>query len=75
MATQYTTDVSQAIQHAAAGLNTIDWLDQAAARELGPLAEATANMFMVLFYQAETGLATREDFLQARAEIRRALRN
>ncbi|WP_416391864.1 type I toxin-antitoxin system ptaRNA1 family toxin [Alloalcanivorax xenomutans] len=74
MATQHTTDVSKAIQHAVAGLNTIDWLDQAAARELGPLAEATANMFMVVFYQAETGLATREDFLHARAEIRRALR-
>ncbi|MBB6084233.1 hypothetical protein HNR28_002278 [Castellaniella defragrans] len=54
-------------------MNAIDWLDQDAAHELGPLAEATANLFMVLFYQAETGLATREDFSQARAQLQHAL--
>lgn len=74
MATQHTTEFSKAIHHAVVDLDGIDWMDQAAARELGPLAEAAANMFMVVFYQAETGLATREDFLKARAEIQRALR-
>ncbi|EDU3493797.1 type I toxin-antitoxin system ptaRNA1 family toxin [Alcaligenes nematophilus] len=73
MATVHPNEFSQAVQHAVAELNAIGWLDQDAARELGPLAEATANLFMVLFYQAETGLATREDFSQARAQIQHAL--
>ncbi|WP_261539731.1 type I toxin-antitoxin system ptaRNA1 family toxin [Burkholderia multivorans] len=73
MATVHPNEFSQAVHHAAAELNAIDWLDQAAARELGPLAEATANMFMVLFYQAETGLATREDFSRARTAIQLAM--
>ncbi|MEA9606000.1 type I toxin-antitoxin system ptaRNA1 family toxin [Xanthomonas campestris pv. plantaginis] len=73
MATVHPNEFSQVVQHAAAELNAIDWLDQATARELGPLAEATANMFMVLFYQAETGLATRDDFLKARTQIQNVL--
>ncbi|KAB0620306.1 type I toxin-antitoxin system ptaRNA1 family toxin [Castellaniella defragrans] len=73
MATLHPNEFSQAVQHAAVELNAIDWLDQDAAHELGPLAEATANLFMVLFYQAETGLATREDFSQARAQLQHAL--
>ncbi|MFU6805061.1 type I toxin-antitoxin system ptaRNA1 family toxin [Pseudomonas aeruginosa] len=73
MATLHPNEFSQAVEHAAAELNAIDWLDQDAAHELGPLAEATANLFMVLFYQAETGLATREDFSQARAQLQHAL--
>ncbi|OZI49404.1 type I toxin-antitoxin system ptaRNA1 family toxin [Bordetella genomosp. 4] len=73
MATVYPNEFSKVVQHAAAELNAIDWLNPATARQLGPLAEATANMFMVLFYQAETGLATREDFLKARAQIQNVL--
>ncbi|EKQ6335370.1 TPA: type I toxin-antitoxin system ptaRNA1 family toxin [Pseudomonas aeruginosa] len=73
MATINPNQFSHAVQQAAAQLTAIDWLDQDAARELGPLAEATANLFMVLFYQAETGLATREDFSLARTAIQLAL--
>ena len=34
---------------------SLDWIDRDAARQLGPLAEAVANAFMVVFYQAENG--------------------
>lgn len=50
---------TQAVHHAAAQLAALDWIDQDAARQLSPMAEAVANMFMVLYYQAETGQATR----------------
>nr|WP_245879641.1 type I toxin-antitoxin system ptaRNA1 family toxin [Zobellella endophytica] len=32
-----------------------EYLDREHAQQLGPLAEAVANMFMVMFCQAETG--------------------
>ena len=48
---------TQAVHHAAAQLAALDWIDQDAARQLSPMAEAVANMFMVLYYQAETGPA------------------
>ncbi|HHJ1218822.1 TPA: type I toxin-antitoxin system ptaRNA1 family toxin [Proteus mirabilis] len=73
MATINTNDISKVIQHAAAELSAIDWMDQKTARAVGPLAEATVNLFMVLYYQAETGLATRDDFTQGRATLQRAL--
>ena len=48
---------TQAVHHAAAQLAALDWIDQEEARQLSPMAEAVANMFMVLYYQAETGRA------------------
>ena len=63
----------QAVHHAAAQLAALDWIDQEAARQLSPMAEAVANMFMVLYYQAETGQATRDDFRQALDAVRQSL--
>ena len=61
---------TQAVHHAAAQLAALDWIDQEAARQLSPMAEAVANMFMVLYYQAETGQATRDDSRQALDAVR-----
>lgn len=72
MATQQCIEPSQAVHQAAAALATLDYLDQEHAQQLGPLAEAVANMFMVVFYQAETGRASRADFLEAQDTLRRA---
>ncbi|WP_372056957.1 type I toxin-antitoxin system ptaRNA1 family toxin [Tistrella mobilis] len=65
---------TQAVHHAAAQLAALDWIDQEAARQLSPMAEAVANMFMVLYYQAETGQATHEDFREALDAVRQSLR-
>lgn len=73
MATMHVTQATQAVQHAAAQLAAIDWIDQEMARQLSPLAEAVANMFVVLYYQAETGQATQADFQEALAAIRQRL--
>lgn len=62
MATLTPTNVTQAVHHAAVELAGLGWIDQEAARQISPMAEAVANMFMVLYYQAETGQATRDDF-------------
>ena len=64
---------TQAVHHAAAQLAALDWIDQEAARQLSPMAEAVANMFMVLYYQAETGLASQADFAEALATVRQHL--
>ena len=53
MATLNPTNATQTVHHAAVQLAALDWIDQDAARQLGPLAEAVANAFMVVFYQAE----------------------
>ena len=37
-------------------------------------SEAVANMFMVLYYQAETGRATPADFREALEAVRQSLR-
>ncbi|KIS48857.1 toxin of toxin-antitoxin type 1 system family protein [Burkholderia cepacia] len=37
------------------------------------MAEAVANLFVVVFYQAETGRATRSDFREAMTAVRQAL--
>lgn len=73
MATLDRTNVTEAIHHAAAQVAALDWINQEDAQQLGPLAEAVANAFMVVFYQAETGQATREDFHQAVDAVRQAL--
>ncbi len=58
MAMQQFIETSQAVHQAASALAALEYLDQEHAQQLGPLAEAVANMFMVVFYQAETGQAT-----------------
>ncbi|WP_313303512.1 type I toxin-antitoxin system ptaRNA1 family toxin [Diaphorobacter sp.] len=73
MATLNPTNATQAVHHAAVQLAALDWIDQDAARQLSPRAEAVANMFMVLYYQAETGQATRDDFRQALDAVRQSL--
>lgn len=37
------------------------------------MVEAVANMFTVLYYQAETGRATRDDFREALDVVRQCL--
>jgi hypothetical protein len=73
MATLNATSATQAIHHAAVQLAALDWIDQDSARQLGPLAEAVANAFMVVFYQAETGRATHADFREALDAVRLSL--
>lgn len=73
MATLNPTNARQAVHHAAVQLAALDWLDQDAARQLGPLAAAVANAFMVVFYQAETGQATPADFREALDAVRQSL--
>ncbi|EPL5632121.1 TPA: type I toxin-antitoxin system ptaRNA1 family toxin [Proteus mirabilis] len=51
-------------------LAALEFIDQETARQISPVAEAVANMFMILYYQAETGRATPEDFEQALDTIR-----
>ena len=74
MATLNPTNATQAVHQAAVQLAALDGLDQDAARQLGPLAEAVANAFMVVFYQAETGRATPADFREALEAVRQSLR-
>lgn len=70
MAAQQFIEPSQVVHQAAVALAALDYLDQEHAQQLGSLAEAVANMFMVVFYQAETGQATPEDFQKALDTIR-----
>lgn len=72
MTTQHNIEPCQAVHQAAAQLMEIDWIDQESARPISPLAEAIVNMATTLFYQAETGLANKEDFLEAQNELRKA---
>ncbi|WP_175730412.1 type I toxin-antitoxin system ptaRNA1 family toxin [Burkholderia ambifaria] len=69
------TTLDPGAQHlAATQLADPDFTDQCAARELSKMAEAVANVFMVVFYQAETGRATtRLDFSEAMATVRETL--
>lgn len=73
MATLHAINATEAVHHAAAHLATLDWIDPDAAQQLGPLAEAVANAFMIVFYQAETGRATPADFREALDAVRRSL--
>lgn len=57
------------------GFDALSSEDQETARQISPVAEAVANMFTILYYQAETGRATPEDFQDALATIRQATRN
>ncbi len=73
MAIQQFIETSQAVQQAASALAALEYLDQEHAQQLGPLAEVVANMFMVVFYQAETGQATQGDFQEAVEAVRQSL--
>lgn len=73
MAIQQFIETSQAVHQAASALAALEYLDQEYAQQLGPLAEAVANMFMVVFYQAETGQATQHDFQEAIEAVRQSL--
>ncbi|WP_454764045.1 type I toxin-antitoxin system ptaRNA1 family toxin [Cupriavidus campinensis] len=75
MATTHDTEARQLIHHAAAQLADLDFMDQHTAQELSTMAEAVANLFMVVFYQAETGRATRLDFSEAMAAVRQSLQH
>ncbi|MBD2939834.1 type I toxin-antitoxin system ptaRNA1 family toxin [Burkholderia pseudomallei] len=75
MATTHDTEARQVIHHAAMQLAGLDFMDQCTARELSEMAEAVANLFMVVFYQAETGRATRADFSEAMTAVRQTLRH
>ena len=72
MTTQHSIEPGQAVHQAAAILVSLEYINQAEARSLGPLAEAVANAFMVVYYQAETGRATRADFQEAIKALRQA---
>jgi hypothetical protein len=72
MATQHTIETCQAVHLAAAQLMEIDWIDQESARPISPMAEAIVNMATILFYQAETGLANKDDFLETQIGLRKA---
>lgn len=73
MATTHDTEARQVIHHAAMRLADLEFMDQRTARELSKMAEAVANLFMVVFYQAETGRATPTDFHEAMTEVRRSM--
>lgn len=73
MATPYLTEAQQVVHQAAEQLAVLHFMDQGTARELAPMAEAVANLFMVVFYQAETGRATPTDFHEAMSAVRQSL--
>lgn len=73
MATINLNQATEVVHQAAAQLAELEWLDQEAAQQLGPLAEAVANMFMIVFYQASTGQASQADFAEALATVRQRL--
>lgn len=75
MAIQNTTQATQTVQHAATLLAGLDWIDQDMARQLSPMAEAVANMFMLVYYQAETGRLSQADFQKAMTTVRQALQS
>ncbi|HEF5875744.1 type I toxin-antitoxin system ptaRNA1 family toxin [Burkholderia pseudomallei] len=73
MATDNHTEAQRVVHRATAQLAALGFMDQGTARELAPMAEAVADLFMVVFYQAETGRATHLDFNTAMAAVRRSL--
>lgn len=72
MTTTHNIEVQQAIHQAATELAALEFIDPKTAQQISPVAEAVANMFTVLYYQAETGRATPEDFQEAIATNRQA---
>ncbi|EFE0740090.1 type I toxin-antitoxin system ptaRNA1 family toxin [Escherichia coli] len=74
MTTAHNIEVQNVIHQAATKLAALEFIDQETARQILPVAEAVANMFTILYYQAETGRATPEDFQEALNTIRQARR-
>ena len=75
MTTTHNIEAQQAIHQAATELAALEFIDQETARQISPVAEAVSNMFTILYYPAETGRATPEDFEQALDTIRQETRN
>lgn len=75
MTTAHNIEAHNVIHQAATDLVTLEFIDQETARQISPVAEAVANMFTILYYQAEAGRATQEDFQEALAIIRQATIN
>ncbi|WP_447029373.1 type I toxin-antitoxin system ptaRNA1 family toxin [Vibrio parahaemolyticus] len=75
MTTTHNIEVQHAIHQAATKLASLEFIDQVTAQQISPVAEAVANMFTILYYQAETGRATLEDFEQALVTIRQVTTN
>ncbi|ATG74486.1 hypothetical protein AN401_12020 [Zobellella denitrificans] len=73
MAIQQFIDPCQAVYQAAAALAALEYLDREYAQQLGLLAEVVANMFMVMFYQAETVQASRGKFQETIEAARQSL--
>ena len=73
MTTQHVSEPKQLVHQAAVLLASLDYINQAEARSLAPLAEAVANTFMVVYYQAETGRAKPADFQEAIDTLRQVL--
>ena len=61
------------MHQAAAVLTSLEYINQEEARSLGRLAEAVANAFMMVYYQAETSRATKMEFQEAVTGLRQAL--
>lgn len=74
MTTAHNIEVQNVIHQAATKLAALEFIDQETARQILPVVEAVANMFTILYYQAETGRATPEDFQEALNTIRQARR-
>ncbi|MBI0995447.1 type I toxin-antitoxin system ptaRNA1 family toxin [Escherichia coli] len=73
MTTQHLIEAGQVVHQAANILASLEFIDQAAAQQIGPMAEAVANVFMVVYYQAETGRATPADFQEAMNTLQQVL--
>ncbi|MBR8360583.1 type I toxin-antitoxin system ptaRNA1 family toxin [Burkholderia vietnamiensis] len=73
MATMHDTEAREVIHQTARQLVALEFIDQRTAKDLSRMAEAVANLFVVVFYQAETGRATRSDFIEAMTDVRQAL--
>jgi hypothetical protein len=69
MTTTHNIEVQQAIHQAAIKLAALEFIDQETAQQISPVAEAVANMFTLLYYQAETVQATPDDFNEALVTI------
>lgn len=74
MTTTHNIEVQNVIHQAATKLAALEFIDQETAQQISPVAEAVANMFTILYYQAETGRATPEDFQEALDTIRQVTR-
>lgn len=73
MATIHDTEAREVIHHTATQLAALEFIDPHAAKDLSEMTEAMVNLFVVVFYQAETGRATRSDFSEAMTAVRQAL--